>query len=93
MSSDIPMCMGLYDFDHIAKFAKMRWVDGVDTVSLIAAAHSQTEREEIMLVSLLDIEEGCVRDLHLSCPYADACEITDCRSRLKRKIRRCLECS
>ncbi len=79
-------CMGNYDFDHIAFFAKKRFVDGIDTIALLMQARSEREKEEIALVCLLDVEDDKVQDLQLSCRYADQCSVLDCRDRLRNMI-------
>jgi hypothetical protein len=83
-----PRCLGNYDFEHIAKYARKRFVEGHDTVSLLTQATSQREKEEIALVCMLDVEEHLVRDLKLSCRHADDCDVTDCRDRLRDLIER-----
>jgi len=83
-----PRCLGNYDFEHIAHYARKRFVEGLDTVALLQQARSQREKEEIALVCLLDVEEGIIKDLQLSCRHADACEVTDCRDRLRDLIKR-----
>lgn len=86
MISKIPRCLGNYDFDHIAWYAKKRFVDGWDTVALLEQATSEREREEIALVCLLDVADDEVRNLQLCCVHAKACKVMDCRDRLKRLI-------
>ena len=81
-----PRCLGKYDFEHIAHYARKRFVEGCDTITLMNQANSQREKEEIALVSMLDVNENVIRDLELSCRYADACEVTDCRDRLRELI-------
>jgi hypothetical protein len=83
-----PRCIGNYDFEHIAHFARKRFVEGFDTVSLLSQARSQRENEEIALVCMLDVEENVIRDLQLSCRHADTCGVTDCRDRLRDLIER-----
>jgi len=83
-----PKCMGNYDFEHIARIARKRFVEGYDTVALLQQASSQREKEEIALVCMLDVDENTIRDLQLSCRHADACELTDCRDRLRTLIER-----
>ena len=80
------MCLGDYDFDHIAHFARKRFVDGVDTVSLLQQAKTKREKEEIVLVCLLDVEDEVIRNIQLKCRHADKCKVTDCRDRLKKMI-------
>jgi hypothetical protein len=83
---DNPGCLGNYNFDKIAFFAKKRFVEGWDTIELMEAATSEREKEEIALVSFLDLEDDEIRDLQLCCRHAGHCEVMDCRDRLKKLI-------
>ncbi len=83
-----PGCLGHYDFDQIAYFARKRFVDGVDTVALLQQAGSEREREEIVLVCMLDIEDDVIKDIQLKCRYSLDCEVADCRRLLKEMIER-----
>ncbi|MCW9012950.1 MAG: hypothetical protein OQL06_04135 [Gammaproteobacteria bacterium] len=78
--------MGDYDFDKIALFAKKRFVEGYNTIELMEQATCDREKEEIALVAMLDLEDETVKDLQLSCIYADKCKITNCRKLLKQLI-------
>ena len=82
----VPQCLGNYDFDHIAAFAKKRFIEGCDTVALLEQAVSECEKEEIALVSLLDVEDDQIRDLRLTCRHDGRCKVMDCRARLKTMI-------
>jgi hypothetical protein len=86
MVSHIPECMGNYNFDHIAFFAKKRFIDGCNTVELMEAAKTQREKEEVALVCLLHVANDEIIDLQLSCKHAGKCKITDCRERLINMI-------
>lgn len=85
-----PECLGNYDFENIARYARLRFVEGIETVALLAGAKTNREKEEIALVAMLDVEDNFVRYLRLHCRYADACDATDCRERLKLLIERAL---
>jgi len=86
MANHSPGCFGNYDFDHIASFAKKRFVDGYSTISLLKQARSKTEREEIALVCMLDVDDEIVLDVKLDCRYADDCMVTNCRDKLRSLI-------
>ena len=86
MTCQNPRCLGNYDFDQIAYFAKKRFVDGFNTVALLQQARSEREKEEIALVCLLDLEDDRIRDLQLCCTHSHACEVIDCRDKLKEII-------
>jgi len=81
-----PGCLGNYDFDHIVYYARKRFIEGYSTVSLIAQAASQREKEEIALVCLLDVEDEKIKNLKLSCRHSDTCKVTSCRDRLKKML-------
>ena len=79
-------CLGNYDFDHIALFARKRFIEGNDTMTLMEQAQTEREKEEIALVCMLDIEDDLIRDLNLSCKYSDTCKLTNCREKLRNLI-------
>ena len=79
-------CIGNYDFDNITKFAKKRFVDGNSTISLLDQARSKTEREEITLVCMLDIDDKIVIDIELDCRFAHDWKVTNCRDKLRKLI-------
>ncbi len=82
-----PGCLGNYDFDQIAFFARKRFIEGHNTVALLEQARSEREKEEIALVCLLDVADDDIRELRLSCRHAGQCRVMDCRDRLKELIR------
>ena len=83
MTCQNPRCLGNYDFDQIAYFAKKRFVEGFNTIALLEQAGSELEKEEIALVCLLDVEDDKIRDLKLCCTHSHDCEVIDCRDKLK----------
>jgi hypothetical protein len=86
-----PRCLGNYNFDHIADFARKRFVEGFDTVTLLQRAESETQKQEIALVCMLDIEDDEIKDLKLDCVHDADCKVTNCRSRLKKMIQQDLK--
>ena len=86
MSCSNPKCIGNYDFEQIAFYAKKRFVEGINTIELMESANSEREKEEIALVCLLDIDDNEIRELKLSCKYAERCKAIDCRDKLKKMI-------
>jgi hypothetical protein len=86
MTKHNPGCFGHYNFDHIAHFAKLRFIDGYNTISLVQQARSDTEREEAALVCMLDVEDDLVLNVVLDCRYASDCKVTNCRDKLRKLI-------
>lgn len=93
MTNHSPGCFGNYDFDNITAFAKKRFVEGQSTISLLEQARSETEREEIALVCMLDIDDEIVLDVKLGCRYANDCKVTNCRDKLRSLIEKELKVS
>ena len=87
MACQNPGCMGNYNFDNIVFYAKKRFIEGWKTIDLLKAAKSECEKEEIALVSLLDIEDNEIQDLQLSCKLSKSCKTIDCRAKLKKMIK------
>jgi hypothetical protein len=77
-----------YDFDQIIFFARKRFVDGCDTITLLKMAKSDLEKEEIILISLLDIDDDKIKDIQLQCRHASRSEVTSCRHLLKQMRKR-----
>lgn len=86
MANRSPGCFGNYDFDNITKFAKKRYIDGSSTINLLNQARSDTEREEIALVCMLDVEDELVLDIELECRHAHDCKVTNCRDKLRKLL-------
>ncbi len=86
MACHNPGCLGNYDFDRISSYARKRFIEGHDTIELMEQAGSEREKEEIALVSLLDVEDDVIQNLRLTCKYADQCKVTNCREKLKEML-------
>lgn len=86
MPCNNPGCMGNYDFDHIVFFAKKRFIEGYSTIELMKIAKSEQEKEEIVLVCLLDVDNGKIQDLQLSCKHSGQCKTIDCRDKLIKML-------
>ena len=81
-----PGCLGNYDFDHIAYYARKRFIEGFNTIALMEQANSEREKEEIALVCLLDVEDDKIKELQLSCKHSTTCQVTNCRTKLRKMI-------
>lgn len=86
MTCHNPGCLGNYDFEHIAFFARKRFIEGCNTVTLLEQASSEREKEEIALVCLLDVEDDKIQELYLSCRHSGHCKVMDCRDKLKKML-------
>jgi len=79
-------CLGNYDFDKIALYARKRFIEGSNLLDLFMNTQSHRERQEIALVSRLSTENAIVEELELACPYTEQCKVTNCHVRIKEII-------
>lgn len=86
MACYVPGCMGNYNFENIAQFARKRFIEGYNTIELMMKARTYREKEEIALVAMLDLDDETVTDLSLDCKHAGKCKVTSCRSQLKKML-------
>ncbi|MEH6473087.1 MAG: hypothetical protein V7752_17770 [Halopseudomonas sp.] len=81
-------CLGEYDFERIAAVAKKRFVDGIDTITLMEQAKTTREKEEVVLIALLNVDDKQIQQIQLCCPYELTCHVIDCQQRLKKLLQR-----
>jgi hypothetical protein len=86
MACQNPICMGNYKFDDIVYYAKKRFIEGYNTIDLMAAAKSDHDKKAIALVSLLQVDDDEARDLNLICKHDGDCKALNCRNKLKKMI-------
>lgn len=79
-------CMGNYDFDNIAYYARKCFIEGYSLLDLVLTAKSSRQRQEMTLVSYLEVENDHVENILLDCQYKEQCKETGCRQRLKKMI-------
>lgn len=81
-----PGCMRQYDFDHIAYYARKRYVEGISTIVLLCNAETEKEKTLIVLASLLDLDDDRVRELKPYCGPKCQREMFELRDRLRSII-------
>ena len=81
-------CLRQFDFEHIAFYARKRYVEGISTIVLLCNAKTECDKTLIALASLLDLDDDRIRELQPCC--SDTCQrlMFDLRDRLRLMIRR-----
>ena len=79
-------CLRQYDFDHIAFYARKRYVEGISTIVLLCNAKTESEKTLIVLASLLDLEDDKIRELKPFCSRKCQRMMFDLRDRLRLMI-------
>lgn len=79
-------CFANYDYQGLVAFARKKFLDGKETVELLQHAHSEAEKEMIMLVSLLDIKDENIHRMLVGCDKTEPCVDRSCREVLRRKL-------
>jgi len=83
--------MRKYDYDHIAVYARKRYVEGISTIVLLCNAKTDCEKTLIALASLLDLDDEKIRELRPYCSRECQQLMFELRDRLKLMIKQ--ECS
>lgn len=78
-----PGCLREYDFEHIAFYAKKRYVEGISTIVLMCNAKTESEKTLIALASLLDVDDEHIRELAPYCSHECQDLMFDLRDRLR----------
>jgi len=91
MAYYVPGCIGNYNFAIVTLFARIRFIEGCNTIDLMKNASTHREKEEIALVVMLDLNDKTVTDLKLDCKHAGTCKITTCRNLLIKMINKSLD--
>ena len=76
-------CMRQYDFDHIAFYARKRYVEGISTIVLLCNAKTESEKTLIVLASLLNLDDNEIRELKPYCSPRCQRLLFDLRDRLR----------
>jgi hypothetical protein len=75
--------MRQYDFDHIAFYARKRYVEGISTIVLLCNAKTESEKTLIVLASLLNLDDDEIRELKPYCSPKCQRLLFDLRDRLR----------
>jgi len=76
-------CMRQYDFEHIAFYARKRYVEGISTIVLLCNAKTESEKTLIVLASLLNLDDNEIRELKPYCSLKCQRLLFDLRDRLR----------
>lgn len=80
-------CIGRYDFDRITDFAKQRFVEGTPLAVLECSARSAREKEEVKIVTNVEVTPMTIRNVNFACKHADNCSSRErCASILSRLL-------
>lgn len=79
-------CVSHSDFERIAFYARKRFVEGVDTITLMVQARDDLEKREIALAALLDLDDDCIRNLNLFSCSNQACTAGSYRPKLQQML-------
>jgi len=81
-----PECIGNSSFERIAFYARRRFIDGIDTITLMTEAPTERDKRDVALAALLDLDDASLRRMNLfHCPQQD-CKAHDYRRRLKQLL-------
>lgn len=79
-------CFSKYDFERMVTIARRKFIEGRPTLSLLKEAGSELEKEEVMLVTMLDVDDWNLIDIIEGCEEGDECSMMGCRDDFKKAI-------
>ena len=86
MPCNNPECLRKHKYARIAFYARKHYVDGVNTIALLCEARSEDEKMQIVLASLLDLDDDGFGDLLPFCSHRCRCRMLDLRKQLRHMI-------
>lgn len=86
MPCNNPECLRKHKYARIAFYARKHYVDGVNTIALLCEARSEDEKMQIVLASLLDLDDDGFGDLLPLCSHRCRCRMLDLRKQLRHMI-------
>ena len=86
MACQNPGCIKQYDYECIAVYARMRYVEGVSTIMMLCNATTESEKIQISLACLLDLDDDKICDLLPACSRKCLRHLCELRRRLRVMI-------
>ena len=86
MDKDPKGCFCKYGVNELAAIARKKFVDQRSTMDLMESAKSETEMDEVAVISLFDVEDAALSELMKEKLEDDRCSVVSCRKMLKRQI-------
>ncbi|OVE81543.1 hypothetical protein BVY04_02985 [bacterium M21] len=79
-------CFSKYDFGRMVTVARHKFIDKKSTLALLKEVESDLEKEEVMLVGMLDVDDWNLIDVIEGCEEGDECSMLGCRDVFKQAI-------
>lgn len=79
-------CIGNTDFERIAFYARKRFVEGIDTITLMTQARNEQQKHEIALAALLDLDDMTISELNFFNCGEDDCMARSYRHQLQTML-------
>ncbi|WP_421868110.1 hypothetical protein [Motiliproteus sp.] len=79
-------CVCNSDLDRIAFYARRRFLEGIDTITLMEQASNEQEKREIAYAALLDLDDDSIRRLNLLACDNSGCKADSYRRELQQML-------
>ena len=86
MDEVIKGCFCKYSINELADIARKKFVDHRSTMDLMESATSETEMDEVTIISLFDVDDAALFELMKGKLEDERCSVVSCRKMLKRQI-------
>ena len=82
------LCFCEYDIDELIHVGHKRYVENIPTVELMKNALSEKEKDEICVISMLDVDDDKLEKLRGDRVVDQKCNVISCRRLLRKQIKR-----
>ena len=79
-------CFCEYDIDELIDLGYRRYVKNIPTVELMNEAISEKEKDEVCVISMLDIDDDKLEEVMGDMTADKKCNIISCRRLLRKQI-------
>ena len=80
------LCFCRYRVDELAALAKTKFIEHHSTIEMMENAGSDTERAEVAIISLFDVDDATLMEVMEGKLEDGDCNVVSCRRMLKRQI-------
>jgi len=81
-------CFCNYDLDELIELGYKKYVKNIPTVELMKEATSEKEKDEICVISMLDVDDDKLEEVMSDMLEDEKCNVLSCRKLLRRQIRK-----
>ena len=81
-------CFCKYDIDELIHIGRKKYLEKIPTVELMKEATSRKEKDEVCVISMLDIDDEKLEEVMANKVTDKKCNVISCRQMLREQIKK-----